>query len=107
MNSFFVVDRNTNLLTSAKKYGKSVKAIAVTGSINAITMGDVEDRKRRVMSNTEWLPVSKLQPPYHPQAPYTDTAVPAHPRRRHQGSKRLCQLLRQQESRRKGDLGLC
>src|ERR1700733_5122652 len=100
MNSFFVVDRNTNLLTSAKKYGKSVKAIAVTGSINAITMGDVEDRKRRVMSNTEWLPVSQLQPSYHSQAPHTDAAMPAHPRRRYQGPKRLCQLLREQESRR-------
>ena len=51
--------RNTNLLRSANKYGKNVKAIAVTGSINAITMGDVEDRKRRVISNTEWLPVCR------------------------------------------------
>jgi hypothetical protein len=81
MNSLFViVGRNTNLLRSAKKYGKNVKAIAVTGSINAITMGDVEDRKRRAMSNTEWLPVSQLRPPYHSQAPHTDTAMPAHPR---------------------------
>ena len=51
--------RNTNLLRSANKYGKNVKAIAVTGSINAITMGDVEDRKRRLISSTEWLPVCR------------------------------------------------
>jgi hypothetical protein len=60
--TYFITGRNTNLLRSADKYGKNVKAIAVTGSINAITMGDVEDRKRRVMSDTEWLPVSQTLP---------------------------------------------
>jgi hypothetical protein len=56
------IGRNTNLLRSANKYGKNLKAIAVTGSINAITTGDVEDRKSRVMSNTEWIPVSYIMP---------------------------------------------
>ena len=58
------VDRNTNLLRSANKYGKNVKAIVVTGSINAITTGDVADRKSRVMSNTEWIPVRHRVDPF-------------------------------------------
>jgi nucleoside-diphosphate-sugar epimerase len=44
------------LLTSAKKYGKNVKAIAVTGSINAMTMGVQEDVKSRSFDDNSWLP---------------------------------------------------
>lgn len=44
------------LLKSASKYGKNVKAIAVTGSINAITTG--ADAGQRVYQSSEWLPVS-------------------------------------------------
>ncbi|CAG8961394.1 hypothetical protein HYFRA_00013342 [Hymenoscyphus fraxineus] len=56
----------TELLKSAKKYGKSVKAVVVTGSINAMTTGqDLE----RVFSSSEWLPLTiddaiKAQHPY-------------------------------------------
>jgi hypothetical protein len=46
------------LLKSATKYGKNVKAIVVTGSINAITTG--EDVASRVLTSEEWLPVSSL-----------------------------------------------
>jgi nucleoside-diphosphate-sugar epimerase len=57
------------LLTSAKRYGKSVKAISVTGSINAITTGAQEDVKSRAFTNTEWLPMGaeeaiKMQNPF-------------------------------------------
>lgn len=45
---------NTQLLSSVHRFGKSVKAIAVTGSINAITMGDPEDLKARRITNDEW-----------------------------------------------------
>jgi len=52
--------RNTEILKSAHKYGKNVKTIAMTGSINAITTG--EDVKTRVYTSDSWLPVS-LAPP--------------------------------------------
>jgi hypothetical protein len=48
------------LLKSAAKYGKKLKAISVTGSINAITMGDAEDIKTRAFTTTEWNKVSIL-----------------------------------------------
>ncbi|EPE32427.1 NAD(P)-binding Rossmann-fold containing protein [Glarea lozoyensis ATCC 20868] len=57
----------TELLKSAKAYGKSVKAIVVTGSCNAMTTGmDVDSR---VFSSDSWLPVTiddaiKAQHPY-------------------------------------------
>jgi hypothetical protein len=51
--------RNTEILKSAHKYGKNVKAIAVTGSINAITTG--EDVKTRVYNSDSWLPVRPLR----------------------------------------------
>ena len=44
------------MLKSATKFGKNVKAIAVTGSINAITTG--EDAGKRVYDSAAWLPVS-------------------------------------------------
>ncbi len=50
--------RNTQLLTSAKKHGKNLKAIAVTGTINTITTGDPADLKSRIISSDKWLPVS-------------------------------------------------
>lgn len=39
-------------------YGKSVKAVVVTGSVNAITTG--EDVATRTYDSNEWLPVSLL-----------------------------------------------
>jgi nucleoside-diphosphate-sugar epimerase len=53
------VGGNINLLQAAKKYGKNVKAIAVTGSINAITTGDQNDVKSRVFDGSQWLPLGK------------------------------------------------
>lgn len=55
------------LLKSAKKYGKNLKAIAVTGSINAMTTG--QDIDIRVFNSGEWLPLTiddaiKAQHPY-------------------------------------------
>ena len=50
---------NTGLLKSAKEFGKNVKAISVTGSINAITLGDQDDVKKRVFSNDQWLPLGR------------------------------------------------
>jgi nucleoside-diphosphate-sugar epimerase len=49
-------DRATELLKSASKYGKNVKAIAVTGSVNAMTTG--QDIETRVFNSGEWLPVN-------------------------------------------------
>jgi thioester reductase-like protein len=46
---------NIGILTSAKQFGKNVKAISVTGSVNAITLGDQDDVKKRVFGNKEWL----------------------------------------------------
>lgn len=46
----------TELLKSASKYGKNVKAIAVTGSVNAITTG--ADAGVRDYNSSAWLPVS-------------------------------------------------
>ena len=53
------VQGNIGLLQAAKQYGKNVKAIAVTGSINAITMGDQNDIKSRDFDSTEWLPLGR------------------------------------------------
>jgi hypothetical protein len=46
------------LLKSATKYGKNVKAIVVTGSVNAITTG--ADVTSRIFTSEEWLPVSPI-----------------------------------------------
>jgi hypothetical protein len=47
--------RGLELLKSASKYAKNVKAIAVTGSINDTTTGlDIADR---TFNSQEWLPV--------------------------------------------------
>lgn len=50
---------NVGLLTSAKRYGRNVKAISVTGSINAITLGGQDDVKKRILGNDEWLPLER------------------------------------------------
>ena len=50
---------NLGLLKSAKSFGKNVKAVSVTGSMNAITTGDQEDIKSRVFTNKEWLPLGR------------------------------------------------
>jgi len=50
---------NVGILTSAKQYGKNVKAVSVTGSVNAITLGDQDDVKKRIFGNTEWLPMGR------------------------------------------------
>ncbi|KIW70303.1 hypothetical protein PV04_02588 [Phialophora macrospora] len=50
---------NLELLKGAKAYGKNVKAISVTGSMNAITTGSQEDVKSRVFGNNEWLPLGR------------------------------------------------
>lgn len=47
---------NIQLLKSAKEFGKSVKSIAVTGSINAATDGS--DIATRVFDSDQWLPVT-------------------------------------------------
>ncbi|KAL2062619.1 hypothetical protein VTL71DRAFT_5691 [Oculimacula yallundae] len=44
------------LLKSATKYGKNIKAIAVTGSVNAMTTG--MDIAERSFNSSEWLPLS-------------------------------------------------
>ena len=54
--------RNKQLLQSAKKYGKNVKAMAVTGSINSITTGESEDLKSRILTNDAWNFVSWALP---------------------------------------------
>ncbi|KIV96959.1 hypothetical protein PV10_00769 [Exophiala mesophila] len=50
---------NISLLQSIKTFGLNVKAVSVTGSINSITLGDQDDVKARVFSNTEWLALGR------------------------------------------------
>ncbi|KIW34972.1 uncharacterized protein PV07_01701 [Cladophialophora immunda] len=50
---------NLGLLQSAKAYGKNVRAVSVTGSLNAITLGNQEDIKSRVFGSGEWLPLGR------------------------------------------------
>lgn len=50
---------NLGLLRSVKQFGKNVKAVSVTGSINAITLGDQDDVKKRVFANDSWLPMGR------------------------------------------------
>lgn len=51
------VDGDISLLKSAKLYAKSLKHIAITGSINAVSMGD--DLADRVLTDESWLPLSQ------------------------------------------------
>lgn len=53
------VQGNISLLQAAKQHGKNVKAVAVTGSINAITTGDQDDIKSRALDSSQWLPMGK------------------------------------------------
>lgn len=50
---------NMSLLSAAHKHGNHVKAIAITGSINAVTTGQQDDVKARAFTNDEWLPYSR------------------------------------------------
>lgn len=50
-----MASRATEILKSAKKYGKNIKSIVVTGSVNAMTTG--QDIDTRVFTSKEWLPV--------------------------------------------------
>lgn len=67
--------RNTELLKSASKYGKNLKTISVTGSINAITTGDAEDLKSRTLTSEAWNFVSRFHlfsaQPIQPVSPLT------------------------------------
>lgn len=53
------VHGQVSLLQAAHQYGKNVKSIAVTGSINAITTGADDDVKSRVLDNKQWLPFTR------------------------------------------------
>ncbi|KAF2433553.1 NAD(P)-binding protein [Tothia fuscella] len=46
------VNNNLSLLHSAKKFAPTLKSVAITGSINAITMGD--DLENRILTNESW-----------------------------------------------------
>lgn len=50
---------NIGLLRSAKIHSK-VKSIAITGSINAITLGNAEDVENRILDNDQWLPLNRV-----------------------------------------------
>ena len=50
---------NIGLLTSARKHGSNVKAIAVTGTINSITTGAQDDVKARAFTSDAWLPYTR------------------------------------------------
>ncbi|CZR56737.1 related to flavonol reductase/cinnamoyl-CoA reductase [Phialocephala subalpina] len=50
------VDGGLELLKSASKYGKNVKAIVVTGSVNAMTTG--MDINERTFNSSAWLPLT-------------------------------------------------
>jgi len=51
---------NVELLESASKYGKNVKHITVTGSVNAMTLGMPGDVEGHVFKNDEY---HKVTPP--------------------------------------------
>ncbi len=50
---------NTSLFSSAHKHGSNVKAVAVTGTINSVTMGQQDDVKARAFTSDEWLPFGR------------------------------------------------
>lgn len=50
---------NIGLLTGANRHGRNVRAISVTGSINAITLGDQDDLRARIFGNDSWLPLGR------------------------------------------------
>ncbi|KAH8177001.1 NAD dependent epimerase/dehydratase family protein [Sarocladium implicatum] len=51
------VNGELSLLRSAHEFGKSLKHVAITGSINAVTMGD--DLADRVLTNESWLSLTR------------------------------------------------
>jgi nucleoside-diphosphate-sugar epimerase len=51
--------RNLALLQSAHKFAPTLKSIAVTGSINALTTGSPEELLTGPMTNETWLPITK------------------------------------------------
>ena len=62
------------LLASAKRHGKNVKAVSITGSINAITMGVQEDIKSRTLSSSEWLPLTR-DDAIREQSPFVSVSI--------------------------------
>ncbi|KAH0542650.1 hypothetical protein FGG08_002973 [Glutinoglossum americanum] len=52
------VKGNLELLKSASKYGKNLKSIVVTGSVNSITYGNAEHITGRVFTHKDWLPTT-------------------------------------------------
>lgn len=52
------IEGNTALLKSAKAHAKNLKSIAITGSVNAITMGNPEDNRARAYTNEMWNDIS-------------------------------------------------
>lgn len=55
------VDGNLALLRSAHQRAYSVKSIAVTGSVNALTTGSPEELLAGPITNETWLPISQEQ----------------------------------------------
>ena len=49
-----LMSRNTELLESASKYGKNVKHITVTGSVNAMTMGMPKEVKDHIFTTKDY-----------------------------------------------------
>jgi nucleoside-diphosphate-sugar epimerase len=47
------------ILEAGKKYLKKLKAVAVTGSINAITTGADDEVRGRTLDSTQWLPLGR------------------------------------------------
>lgn len=68
---------NRELLTAAQKYGGNLKAISITGSINAITTGAQDDIKSRVISSSEWLPLG-VEDAVKMQNPFVSNPLPLH-----------------------------
>ncbi|KAH6664416.1 hypothetical protein B0J14DRAFT_493555 [Halenospora varia] len=66
------VEGNRELLKSAVKYGKNLKAIAVTGSVNAMTTG--QDIDERVFTSDSWLPL-EIKDAIAAQHPYISYCV--------------------------------
>ncbi|KAK0717553.1 hypothetical protein B0T26DRAFT_802653 [Lasiosphaeria miniovina] len=55
------VENNLALLRSAKRIAPTVKSVAVTGSINALTTGSPEELLAGPITNETWLPITREQ----------------------------------------------
>ncbi|KAK3897993.1 hypothetical protein C8A05DRAFT_47566 [Staphylotrichum tortipilum] len=53
------VDGNLALLRSAHRTAPTLKSIAVTGSVNALTTGSPEELRAGPITNTTWLPITQ------------------------------------------------